>query len=106
MLSDPLATPFADILGEDRIFCVSPDKMAIAFAVLGVLFLSAVLVAACALMKSRRSGSGIPYYTRSMFSSSSSGGGSGYGGSKLLLQDGACAGPSCSSRTVPYGRVL
>lgn len=77
--------------------------MAITFAILGIIFLCAVLVSAGALMKARRSGHGLPHYSRSIFSSSS--GGSGYGGSKLLLHDNPCL-HHPSGSAIPYGRVF
>lgn len=104
LLSGSSLLPFGNLPG-DRTFCVSPDKMAIAFCILGVIFLCAVVVAACALLKARRTGNGaIPYYTRSLFSSTS--GTSAYGGSKLLLQESPCMGQSASSRSLQYGRIL
>ncbi|XP_017768838.1 PREDICTED: uncharacterized protein LOC108556987 [Nicrophorus vespilloides] len=92
---------FGNIPG-DRTFCVSPDKMALTFCVLGLIFLVAVIVAAVALYKARRNGVPMPYYTRSVFSSSS-GSGSAYG-SKLLLHESPCMGQSASVRG--YGRIL
>lgn len=99
----PSTYPFSNLPG-DRTFCVSSDRIAIAFCILGLIFLTAVVVAACALLRARRSGNAIPYYTRSLFSSSSSGGESGFG-SKLLLQDSPCLGQS-NSRGMQYGRIL
>lgn len=86
----------------DRTFCISPNKIAITFCILGLVFLCAVVVAACALLRARRATVGTPYYTRSIFSSSS--GGSGYGGSKLLLHESPCLG-QVSSRHFPYGKM-
>lgn len=104
MAGDPLRATFGYFPG-DRTFCVSPDKMALTFCVLGLIFLCAVIVAAFALYKARRSGTPMPYYTRSLFSSSSgSGNGSAYG-SKLLLQDSPCMGQSAASMR-GYGRIL
>ncbi|XP_071053769.1 uncharacterized protein [Onthophagus taurus] len=91
---------FGSIPG-DRTFCVSPSSMAFAFCVLGLIFLLAVFVTAWSLLKARRSGSNVSYYTRSLFSSS---GGSGYGGSKLLLQDSPCL--SHSRNMSSYGRMF
>ncbi|KAJ8951239.1 hypothetical protein NQ318_010267 [Aromia moschata] len=100
--SDVSSHVFSNIPG-DKTFCVSPDKMAIAFCVLGLIFLVAVLVAAVSLLRAKASGAEAPYYTRSLFSSSS-GGGSAFG-SKLLLQDSPCLGQS-TSRGMQYGRIL
>ncbi|CAG9762142.1 unnamed protein product [Ceutorhynchus assimilis] len=96
--------PFPKIPG-DRTFCVSIDKMAIAFCILGLIFLLAVVVAACSLLKAKRSQHGVQYYTRSLFSSSSSG--SAFG-SKLLLQESPVFGQSSSSvsNRMQYGRIL
>ncbi|XP_019868469.1 uncharacterized protein LOC109597263 [Aethina tumida] len=96
--------PFTNLPG-DRTFCVSPDKMAIAFCILGLIFLTAVVIAACALLRARRTGVDVPYYTRSLFSSSSGGGGSAFG-SKLLLHESPCMGQSASNRGLQYGRIL
>ncbi|XP_018562038.1 uncharacterized protein LOC108904104 [Anoplophora glabripennis] len=101
--SDPIMYPFSNIPG-DKTFCVSPDKMAIAFCILGLIFLIAVVVTAVSLLRSKRQGSNAAYYTRSLFSSSS--GGSAFG-SKLLLHDSPCLGQSAStSRGMQYGRIL
>ncbi|KAH1007353.1 hypothetical protein HUJ04_004599 [Dendroctonus ponderosae] len=99
------AYPFPKIPG-DRTFCMSIDKMAIAFCILGVVFLLAVLVAVCSLLNSRRSNSGLQYYTRSLFSNSSSAG-SAFG-SKLLSQDSPMFGQSSTptSNRMQYGRIL
>lgn len=97
--------PFPKIPG-DRTFCVSVDKMAITFCVLGFVFLVAVGVAAGALVQGRKSQTGIQFYPRSLFSSSSSG--SAFG-SKLLLQDSPVFGQSSSSTSnnrLQYGRIL
>ncbi|XP_050294943.1 uncharacterized protein LOC126735088 [Anthonomus grandis grandis] len=96
--------PFPKIPG-DRTFCVSVDKMAIAFCILGLIFLIAIMVATCSLLKSRRSHDGMQYYTRSLFSSSSSG--SAFG-SKLLLEESPVLGQSAStmSNRMHYGRIL
>ncbi|XP_030763505.1 uncharacterized protein LOC115888074 [Sitophilus oryzae] len=96
--------PFPQIPG-DRTFCVSFDKMAIAFCILGIIFLAAIIVAACSLLKARRSHHGTQFYTRSLFSSSS--GGSAFG-SKLLIQDSPIFGQSSSSTSnrMQYGRIL
>lgn len=78
--------------------------MAIAFCILGLIFLIAVIVATLALLKARRSGENFtPYYTRSLFSSYSSSTGSG--GSKLLLHESPYMGQS-TSRGLHYGRIL
>ncbi|EFA07190.1 hypothetical protein TcasGA2_TC010196 [Tribolium castaneum] len=100
-LSEPTTSPFSSLPG-DRKFCVSPDKVAITFCILGVIFLCAVVVAACALLRSRKNGDESPFYPRSLFSSSTSG--SAYG-SKLLLHESPCMGQS-PSRRMPYGRIL
>ncbi|CAH0550619.1 unnamed protein product [Brassicogethes aeneus] len=105
--TEPSVYPFTNLPG-DRTFCVSPDKMALAFCVLGLIFLTAVVVSACALLRARRGGVDVPsYYTRSLFSSSSSSGCSPSAfGSKLLLQDS----PSCMRQSpssgLQYGRIL
>ncbi|XP_074035920.1 cypher isoform X2 [Leptinotarsa decemlineata] len=102
--NDPELYPFTNIPG-DRTFCVSPDKMAIAFCILGFIFLIAVIVAVCSLLKSKRYGSNVPYYSRSLFSSSSTSG-SAFG-SRLLLHDSPCTAQGAStSRRMQYGRIL
>ncbi|XP_060531472.1 cuticlin-5 [Cylas formicarius] len=97
--------PFPQIPG-DRAFCISPNKIAIAFCALGLVFLLAVVITACSLLKTRRSHGTFPYYTRSLFSSSS-GAGSAFG-SKLLLQDSPILGQSSSSSMarMHYGRII
>lgn len=96
-------SPFGHLPG-DRAFCVSPDKMAVTFCILGLIFLCAVIVATLALLRARRSGDNlVPYYTRSLFSSQSSS--SGSGGSKLLLQESPYLGQS-TARGLHYGRIL
>ncbi|XP_063908196.1 uncharacterized protein LOC135126234 [Zophobas morio] len=100
-ISEPETFPFTNLPG-DRTFCVSPDKIAITFCVLGIVFLCAVVVAALALIRGRKGGNEGPFYTRSLFSSSS--GGSAYG-SKLLLHESPCLGQP-PTRRMPYGRIL
>ncbi|XP_076259076.1 cypher [Rhynchophorus ferrugineus] len=94
--------PFPKIPG-DRTFCVSIDKMAIAFCILGIVFLVAVVAAALSLLKTR-SHTGNQFYTRSLFSSSS--GGSAFG--SKLIQDSPIFGQSSSltSNRTQYGRIL
>ncbi|KAJ8971620.1 hypothetical protein NQ317_016337 [Molorchus minor] len=88
----------------DRTFCISPDKMAIAFCILGLIFLVAVFIAAVCLIRAKRHGHNIPYYSRSLFSSSSEG--SAFG-SKLLLNDSPSLGePALTPRRMQYGRIL
>lgn len=103
-------SPFGHLPG-DRAFCVSPDKMAITFCILGLIFLFAVIVATLALLRARRSGENLlmPYYTRSLFSSYSSDSSSGStGGSKLLLHETQppYLGHQSTSRGLHYGRIL
>ncbi|XP_044263825.1 uncharacterized protein LOC123010778 [Tribolium madens] len=98
-ISEPTTFPFSNLPG-DRTFCVSPDKVAITFCILGIIFLCAVVVAACALLRSRKNGDQSPFYPRSLFSSSTSG--SAYG-SKLLLHESPCM--DQSPRRMPYGRM-
>lgn len=76
----------------DRTFCVSTNKMALAFCLLGIIFIVAILVAIISLLRSRRKDIR-SYYSRSVFSSSTSTG-SGFGGSKLLLHESPCMGPT------------
>ncbi|KAG5876842.1 hypothetical protein JTB14_002898 [Gonioctena quinquepunctata] len=100
---DPEIYPFTNIPG-DRAFCVSPDKMAIAFCILGLIFLIAVIIAVCSLLRSKRYKGNVPYYSGSLFSSSTSG--SAFG-SKLLLHDSPSLGHGPStSRGMQYGRIL
>ncbi|KAK4884947.1 hypothetical protein RN001_001218 [Aquatica leii] len=101
-VNDLLISPFGRLPG-DKTFCVSSDKMAITFALLGLIFLFAVIVAVAALMKARRSGSNLSYYSKSLFSSTSSD--SRFGGSKLLLHECPSIRQSIA-RGVPYGRVF
>uniref|UniRef100_A0A1Y1N8Q4 ZP domain-containing protein n=1 Tax=Photinus pyralis TaxID=7054 RepID=A0A1Y1N8Q4_PHOPY len=89
-------------LPGDKTFCVSSDKMAITFALLGLIFLFAVIVAIGALMRARRSGSSFSHYSKSLFSSSS--GGSRFGSSKMLLHENPLM--LQPYRGVPYGRVF
>ncbi|KAF5301129.1 hypothetical protein FQR65_LT08959 [Abscondita terminalis] len=100
--NDILIAPFGHLPG-DKTFCISSEKMAITFALLGLIFLLAVIVAIGALMKARRSGSNLSYYSKSLFSSTSSN--SRFGGSRLLLHE--CPSIRHSmARGVPYGRVF
>ncbi|CAG9860439.1 unnamed protein product [Phyllotreta striolata] len=102
--SVPETFTFTNIPG-DRTFCVSQDKMAIAFCILGMIFLIAIIIAACSLIKSKRDGHGIPYYSRSLFSGSSTSG--SIFGSKLLLRESPSPRNSPShSRGLQYGRIL
>lgn len=87
---------------------MSPNKIAITFCILGLIFLFAIVVSACALFRSRRYKNNIngQYYTRSLFSSSS-GSGSGYGGSKLLIRDSPTSLiQQQSNRNFPYGKMF
>ncbi|XP_030037437.2 uncharacterized protein LOC115452950 [Manduca sexta] len=78
----------------DRTICLSPGKMALAFCVLGIIFLCAIAVAFISLVRARRRlgreplHTSLSFYTgsKSMFSSSESSS-SGLSGSKLLLTD-------------------
>lgn len=79
-------SPFGNIPG-DKTVCVSPSSMALSFCLLGLVLLCAVVMAAWSLIRVRRTGSNLPYYPRSLFSSS---GGSAFGGSKSLLQESPC----------------
>ncbi|KAJ8925609.1 hypothetical protein NQ315_009449 [Exocentrus adspersus] len=47
--SEPSVYPFTNISG-DRTFCISPNKMAVTFCILGFIFLTAVIVAAACLL--------------------------------------------------------
>ena len=105
---DHLISPFGNIPG-DRTFCVSSDKMALTFCVLGLIFLCAVAVASFALYRARQNGTPVmPYYTRSLFSSSSGASGSAYG-SKLLLHESPTGSATSGNRSASvrgYGRIL
>ncbi|XP_055716817.1 uncharacterized protein LOC129810394 isoform X1 [Phlebotomus papatasi] len=78
--------------------CLSQSFLALSFCILGVIFLVAIIVALCCLLRSRmQNNHGSSYRTSgaSIFSSSSSGSQSRFG-SKLLIP---------YSGSLPYGRV-
>ncbi|XP_056636759.1 uncharacterized protein LOC130445231 [Diorhabda sublineata] len=104
-VNDPEMYPFTNLPG-DRTFCVSQDKMAIAFCILGMIFLIAIVISACSLIKTKKDGNGFPSYSRSLFSGSSTSG--SVFGSKLLLRDTPSLRHSSSShsRGMQYGRIL
>ncbi|XP_062529717.1 uncharacterized protein LOC101738309 [Bombyx mori] len=96
----------------DKTICLSPGKMALAFCVLGVIFLCAIAVAFVSLVRARRRSGREPLHTslsfytgsKSMFSSSGSSS-SGLSGSKLLLTDSPYMDHhSSSSKNWPYPR--
>ncbi|XP_047521012.1 uncharacterized protein LOC125060255 [Pieris napi] len=96
----------------DKTICLSPGKMALAFCVLGVIFLCAIAVAFASLVRARRRTSreqahtSLSFYTgsKSVFSSSQSSS-SGLSGSKLLLTDSPYMDHhSSSSNNWPYPR--
>ncbi|XP_063538234.1 uncharacterized protein LOC134747576 isoform X1 [Cydia strobilella] len=98
----------------DKTICLSPGKMALAFCVLGVIFLCAIAVAFVSLIKARRRlgreplHTSLSFYTgsKSMFSSSESSS-SGLSGSKLLLTDSPYLDHhSSSSNNWPYSRAF
>jgi len=106
--NDLLISPFGDIPG-DRTFCISTDKMALTFCILGLIFLTAIAISAFALFRARQNGTPVmPYYTRSLFSSSS-GSGSAYG-SKLLLHESPTGSATSAHRSSTslrgYGRII
>ncbi|CAK1543203.1 unnamed protein product [Leptosia nina] len=96
----------------DKTICLSPGKMALAFCVLGVIFLCAIAVAFASLVRARRRSAHEPAHTslsfytgsKSVFSSSESSS-SGLSGSKLLLTDSPYMDHhSSSSNNWPYPR--
>ncbi|XP_063364847.1 uncharacterized protein LOC134653416 [Cydia amplana] len=98
----------------DKTICLSPGKMALAFCVLGVIFLCAIAVAFVSLIRARRRlgreplHTSLSFYTgsKSMFSSSESSS-SGLSGSKLLLTDSPYLDHhSSSSNNWPYSRAF
>ncbi|XP_047998165.1 uncharacterized protein LOC125235610 [Leguminivora glycinivorella] len=98
----------------DKTICMSPGKMALAFCVLGVIFLCAIAVAFVSLVRARRRlgreplHTSLSFYTgsKSMFSSSESSS-SGLSGSKLLLTDSPYLDHhSSSSNNWPYSRAF
>ncbi|XP_039757219.1 uncharacterized protein LOC120631630 [Pararge aegeria] len=98
----------------DKTICLSPGKMALAFCVLGVIFLCAIAVAFASLVRARRRTvqepvhTSLSFYTgsKSMFSSSGSSS-SGLSGSKLLLTDSPYMDHhSSSSNNWPYTRAF
>lgn len=97
----------------DKTICLSPGKMALAFCVLGIIFLCAIAVAFISLVRARRRlgrepiHTSLSFYTgsKSMFSSSESSS-SGLSGSKLLLTDSPYLDHhSSSSNNWPYSRA-
>ncbi|KAI8432356.1 hypothetical protein MSG28_004764 [Choristoneura fumiferana] len=98
----------------DKTICLSPGKMALAFCILGVIFLCAIAVAFISLIRARRRlgreplHTSLSFYTgsKSMFSSSESSS-SGLSGSKLLLTDSPYLDHhSSSSNNWPYSRAF
>ncbi|XP_053608404.1 uncharacterized protein cyr [Plodia interpunctella] len=98
----------------DKTICLSPGKMALAFCVLGVIFLCAIAIAFISLVRARRRlgreplHTSLSFYTgsKSMFSSSESSS-SGLSGSKLLLTDSPYLDHhSSSSNNWPYSRAF
>lgn len=98
----------------DKTICLSPGKMALAFCVLGVIFLCAIAVAFVSLVRARRRlgreplHTSLSFYTgsKSLFSSSESSS-SGLSGSKLLLTDSPYLDHhSSSSNNWPYSRAF
>ncbi|CAH2041288.1 unnamed protein product, partial [Iphiclides podalirius] len=98
----------------DKTICLSPGKMALAFCVLGVIFLCAIAVAFASLVRARRRMTREPLHTslsfytgsKSMFSSSESSS-SCLSGSKLLLTDSPYLDHhSSSSNNWPYARAF
>lgn len=96
----------------DKTICLSPGKMALAFCVLGVIFLCAIAVAFASLVRARRrtgreqAHTSLSFYTgsKSVFSSNESSS-SGLSGSKLLLTDSPYMDHhSSSSNNWPYPR--
>ncbi|CAK1582642.1 unnamed protein product [Parnassius mnemosyne] len=98
----------------DKTICLSPGKMALAFCILGLIFLCAIAVAFASLIRARRRVTREPLHTslsfytgsKSMFSSSESSS-SGISGSKLLLTDSPYLDHhSSSSNNWPYARAF
>ncbi|KAM3960244.1 cypher [Aphomia sociella] len=98
----------------DKTICLSPGKMALAFCVLGIIFLCAIAVAFVSLVRARRRlgrepmHTSLSFYTgsKSVFSSSESSS-SGLSGSKLLLTDSPYLDHhSSSSNNWPYSRAF
>ncbi|XP_072930808.1 uncharacterized protein [Epargyreus clarus] len=98
----------------DKTICLSPGKMALAFCILGVIFLCAIAVAFASLVRARRRigreplHTSLSFYTgsKSLFSSSESSS-SGLSGSKLLLTDSPYLDHhSSSSHNWPYTRAF
>ncbi|VVC92362.1 unnamed protein product [Leptidea sinapis] len=96
----------------DKTICLSPGKMALAFCILGIIFLCAIAVAFISLVRARRREPRAPVHTslsfytgsKSLFSSSESSS-SGLSGSKLLLTDSPYLDHhSSSSNNWPYPR--
>ncbi|KAL3286278.1 hypothetical protein HHI36_000787 [Cryptolaemus montrouzieri] len=90
-------------LPGDETLCISYHKIAIAFCILGMLFLIAALIATGGLLKARRTGNALSVYTRSIFSSTSATDSSQYG--SKLLHDHSSFGFS-STGGLQYGRIL
>ncbi|KAG7301977.1 hypothetical protein JYU34_013427 [Plutella xylostella] len=97
----------------DKTICLSPGKMALAFCILGVIFLCAIAVAFVSLVRARRRMGRDPLHTslsfytgsKSLFSSSESSS-SGLSGSKMLLTDSPYLDHhSSSSNNWPYSRA-
>ncbi|OWR51033.1 hypothetical protein KGM_214038 [Danaus plexippus plexippus] len=98
----------------DKTICLSPGKMALAFCILGIIFLCAIAVAFASLVRARRRtprepvNTSLSFYTgsKSLFSSSGSSS-SGLSGSKLLLTDSPYLDHhSSSSNNWPYARAF
>ncbi|CAH2090502.1 unnamed protein product [Euphydryas editha] len=98
----------------DKTICLSPGKMALAFCILGIIFLCAIAIAFASLVRARRRDTREPIHTslsfytgsKSMFSSSGSSS-SGLSGSKLLLTDSPYLDHhSSSSNNWPYNRAF
>ncbi|XP_046968074.1 uncharacterized protein LOC124535784 [Vanessa cardui] len=98
----------------DKTICLSPGKMALAFCILGVIFLCAIAIAFASLVRARRRVTREPIHTslsfytgsKSIFSSSGSSS-SGLSGSKLLLTDSPYLDHhSSSSNNWPYNRAF
>ncbi|CAG4953169.1 unnamed protein product [Colias eurytheme] len=96
----------------DKTICLSPGKLALAFCILGIIFLCAIAIAFASLVRARRRTGREPphtslsFYTgsKSLFSSSESSS-SGLSGSKLLLTDSPYMDHhSSSSNNWPYPR--
>ncbi|XP_041981695.1 uncharacterized protein LOC121735078 isoform X2 [Aricia agestis] len=97
----------------DKTICLSPGKMALAFCVLGVIFICGIAVAFASLVRARRRvphdpmHTSLSFYTgtKSLFSSNESSS-SGLSGSKLLLTDSPYLDHhSSSSNNWPYNRA-